>query len=661
MRRQSSRPASTSPGLASAVCLVLTMATCLLGASGVGLAADFPPLTEAERAIKSAPGEPNARAVILFLKGDLKMPDPRKEATPSILTVSVRERILTERGLDEGTVRIVHSSFTRLHDFEGRTILSDGSVVPLPEDASFTTTASKAKRRFITSVAFPKVEVGAILDYHYKLYWDSFAFLEPWYFAAGVPIVYSEILYHLPAGVEMGVWGFGPGIDGVKTEQGSDVLSKTFRVWAQNLPSLPAEPYSLPAGDFSPRMMLVPRSVMVRGLPVLLLESWQSTCELYKDMYRKALDDNYNTTKLARSLVPTAEKDARARAATLFRYVRDSIRTDEGSDPAPGKGVTVDKVLARKHGTSAEKALLLVALLDAIKVPAHLVWAGDRADGMIDTQVPTPAWFSRTLVAVETGAERLFLDPTEATAPVGHIVPGFEGMPALLHDYKKPEVITLPETPFTENRRAARVDLAVGEKGEVTGHGTLTLTGQHGWEMVGWKGSPEQAAVGWKNWLGEQLKSFLVSDVKVREFVDDGKVEVEWRLEPADPGADENEILVNPAAPLGPVNLASSFPAVGRRTPVVFDYPDRDEVEWHLSWPPGWEIEATPQPRTHESAAGAIVTSFATDPAARTMVARRRLDIARRMTTSVADYDTLRKLLLEVQRNDAQTVVLRRR
>jgi len=646
MRRQSSRPASTSPGLASAVCLVLTMATCLLGASGVGLAADFPPLTEAERAIKSAPGEPNARAVILFLKGDLKMPDPRKEATPSILTVSVRERILTEKGLDEGTVRIVHSSFTRLHDFEGRTILPDGSVVPLPEDASFTTTASKAKRRFITSVAFPKVEVGAILDYHYKLYWDSFAFLEPWYFAASVPIVYSEILYHLPAGVEMGVWGFGPGIDGVKTEQGSDVLSK---------------PYSLPAGDFSPRMMLVPRSVMVRGLPVLLLESWRSTCELYKDMYREALDDDYETAKLARSLVPTAEKDARARAAILFHYVRDKISTDEGSDPAPGKGVTVDKVLARKHGTSAEKALLLLALLEAAKVPAHLVWAGDRADGMIDTQVPTPAWFSRTLVAVETGAERLFLDPAEATAPVGHIGPGFEGMPALLYDYKKPEVITLPERPFTENLRAARVDLTVGEKGDVTGHGTLTLTGQHGWEMVGWKGSPEQAVVGWKNWLGEQLKSFLVSDVKVRESVDDGRVEVEWHLEPADRGADENEIILNPAAPLGPANLASSFPAAGRQTPVVFDYPDRDEVEWHVSWPPGWEIEATPQPRTRESAAGAIVTSFATDPAARTMVARRRLDIAHRITTSVADYDRLRQLLLEVQRNDAQTVVLRRR
>jgi transglutaminase-like putative cysteine protease len=642
------------------VCFLLTITTCFLASKGLGLADDFPPLTEAERALKGFPAEPNARAVILDLRGDLRMPDPRKEATPSILTVSVREKILTERGLGEGTVRIVHSSFTRLHDFEGRTILPDGTAVPLPGDASFTTTASKAKRWFVTAVPFPKVEVGAILDYHYKLYWDTFTFLEPWYFAGNVPVIHSEILYHLPAGVKMRVWGFGPGIDAVKTEQSSDVLGKTFRVLAENLSSLPAEPYSFPAGDFSPRMMLVPRSVDVDGLPVLLLENWQSTCGLYKESYRTALRDNYETRKLARSLVTVAEKDARAKATALFRYVRDNVRTDEGLDPAPENGITVDNVLARKHGTSAEKALLLLALLDAVKVPAHLVWAGDRADGLIDLQVPTPAWFSRTLVAVETGTDRLFLDPTDSTASVGHIAPGLEGMPALLYDYRDPAVITLPERPFAENRRLAQVDLAVGEKGEVTGHGSLTLTGHHGWEMIGWKGSTEQAAIAWKNWLQEQLKSFVVSDVSVKEAVEDSKVEVEWRLAPAEVGAEEDEILLNPAAPLGPVNLASSFPAAGRQTPVVFDYPDRDEVEWHLSWSAGWGIEATPQVQTRESTAGAFVTSFATDSAARTLVTHRRFDISRRITESVADYDRLRQLLLEAQRNDAQTVVLRR-
>jgi hypothetical protein len=311
-------------------------------------------LTEAERAVKGFPPEPNARAVILALRGDLKMPDPRKEATPSILTVSVREKILTEKGLDEGTVRIVHSSFTRLHDFEGRTILPDGTIVPLPRDASFTTTASKAKRRFVTAVPFPRVEVGAILDYHYKLYQT------PRFLNRGTsPATYrSSLRDPLPpsCGVKMRSGASGP-IDTAKTEQSSTPSERRFAS-AENLSSLPAEPYSFPAGDFSPRMMLVPRSVDVDGLPVLLLENWQSTCGLYKESYRTALRDNYETRKLAGSLVAAVQKDASQKAAALFRFVRDNVRTDEGSDPAR-QGTTVDKVLARKHGPRPKALLLL--------------------------------------------------------------------------------------------------------------------------------------------------------------------------------------------------------------------------------------------------------------------------------------------------------------
>jgi len=640
--------------------LLASAAACLLAGLGAAGADDFPPVTDIDRSVTSVSGEPNARAVVLFYRGDLKMPDPRKELPTSILTVNVREKILTPAGVEEGTVRIVHSAFTRLHDFEGRTIRPDGTIVPLPRDAAFTTTASKARKRFVTSVAFPSVEVGAILDYHYKLYWDTFTYLEPWYFAGTVPFLFSEIVYHLPPTVDMKIWGFGPGFDRIKAEPGSDVLGRTFHASGRDLPSLPDEPYSFPAADFAPRIMLVP--VRVRGnLGVPLLEDWRSTCELYRGTYKDALHDDSDTRKLARSQIASAEADPGAKAAKLFRWVRDNVQTDEGTDVAPAERVTVDQVLGRRHGTSAEKALLLLALLDAAKVPAHLVWACDRGEGTIDPNVPTPAWFSRVLVAAETGNGRVLLDPTDATAAAGHIPPGFEGMHALLYDTKKPEVITLPEAPFAENRRAARVDLAVAENGSVEGHGTLTLTGHRGWEKVGWKTSHELAVAAWNGWLAERMKSFTVSDVKVTESVEESRVEVEWRLDSTEQGGGETEALVNPAAPLGPIALASMFPASGRQTPVLFDYGDRDDVELHLSWPPGWELEAPPSARSSQNGAGAFATASKLDAAARSLVATRRLDVAHKIFGNVADYDALRQLLLEAQRNDAQTIVVRRR
>ena len=125
----------------------LVLALVALSVWNVALAEDFPPVTDAERAIASVAGSPDAPAVVLYKTGDLRMPHPSAQPVTSILEVTVRLKILTtENGLDEGTVQIVHSGFTRLHDFEGRTVMADGTVVPLPKDASFVTTTSKARR-----------------------------------------------------------------------------------------------------------------------------------------------------------------------------------------------------------------------------------------------------------------------------------------------------------------------------------------------------------------------------------------------------------------------------------------------------------------------------------------------------------------------------------
>ena len=177
--------------------------------------------------------------------------------------------------------------------------------------------------------------------------------------------------------------------------------------------------------------------------------------------------------------------------------------------------------------------------------------------------------------------------------------------------------------------------------------------------MIGWKDTHEQAVAGWREWLAERLKGWAVSDVAVKESIDDARVEVEWRQALTE--ADENELLLSPSAPLGPVMIAASLPPTDRRTPVVLEFADRNEVEWHVSWPEGWEIEATPPPRAHHSAFGSATVSVVADPAARSLVATRRVDVARRLAAITGGYLTLRSLLLEAQANDTQTIVIRRR
>src|SRR5215207_531151 len=117
--------------------------------------ADFPPVTDAEKALKSVAGEPNAPAVALFKNAEFWMMDIARQEASSRLAVRTRIKILTEEGKEQGEIAIPHSGYVRLQSFRGRTVLPDGRVVPVPADAKFKRKMSRQEKRFVTSVAFP--------------------------------------------------------------------------------------------------------------------------------------------------------------------------------------------------------------------------------------------------------------------------------------------------------------------------------------------------------------------------------------------------------------------------------------------------------------------------------------------------------------------------
>src|SRR5690349_4237662 len=89
-------------------------------------AADFPPLTEAERSL-SAATQPDAPAVVLFRKGELWLLNAaRGDEVSSRLVVRERWKILSTAGQEYGNARISHSGHFRLVHLAGRTVLPDG-------------------------------------------------------------------------------------------------------------------------------------------------------------------------------------------------------------------------------------------------------------------------------------------------------------------------------------------------------------------------------------------------------------------------------------------------------------------------------------------------------------------------------------------------------
>jgi transglutaminase-like putative cysteine protease len=641
----------------SAAFAVLVL-TCV-GAPGAARAAEaFPPITDAERALKSVEGAPNAPAVILFHKGEFQMLDPASHEVSSRLSVMERVKILSEEGKSQGEIEIAHSGYVRLSNFQGRTVLPDGTVVPLPANAKFERRISKSRNRYVTAVAFPSVSVGAILDYRYDLRFDSIFLIEPWYFANRLPTLLAEIVYLIPKSVTAQTWNRDPYGVGIKTERSDTVRGTKARVWAERIPPVPREPFGLPFEDLAAQITMIPTAAYTHSDQRRLFESWATTSDLLLEDYDKVLHADRGASRKAEELAKAAGKSKREQAAAIYRFVRDSIVTEEGGHVWVDPERTVSATLEKGRGDVLDKALLLTAMLEAIDVKARPVWANARGRGLVDLKLANPAWFEQALVAAEIDGKRVFLYPADASLGFGQLPSDLEGTIAVIPDRKKPEGVKLPEEPFDRNGRRAVLKLAVDGKGAVQGTGTLLLTGQHAAAQIGWKEDAEKTAAAWKEWLEKSYKDFAISDLKVNESAEEGKVEVRWAMAERAEEALGDQVSLEPSRPLGPSHQPFTGRVAERRSPVLFDYADRDEVELSLTWPAGWSVERRPQAVHQENDTGAFATEVEVKEAERTLTYKRRLDVTQKQILTLQGVERVRALFTATEKSDAEPLVL---
>lgn len=631
----------------------------------VSASAAFPPISKEHKELTEVPGSPNAAAVVLFESADFAMQDPTGSPVPSILSVQRRIKVLTEEGAKEfGEIEIPHSRIHRLANLEGRTVLPDGREVPLDKDAVFRRQVSRQERRFETSAAFPSVEPGAILDLSYDLYFDSIYLLEPWLFQNVIPTLRSEITYHIPARVAVGTWGQTLPNHQFQTHNQPERDGQRLVVWLENLPAVPDEPYGPPLSDLSAKFMVIPHFVAFpSGERVYLMENWKDLMKQVEDqLYKPALKDDKLAQGKAKEL-GNAHDDRRALAEAVYGWVRDEIRTD----PNAYSVLNVDEkagisgVVERGVGTPTEKALLLYSMLDELKFDAEVLWVPDAYDGAIDPKVANPGWFERALVAVDVDGERIHLDPSSDSLAFGRLRPYNEGQPTVSYNPKGPEVGKTPSTPFDDHRREATVDLTLDEDGRATGTGTLELYGHHAYLNLAPALDRDEVVSDWTEWLEGRYEGYDVSDVEVESSVDAQTVKVTYAVAQREEEVLGDEASLLPARPLGPMTQPMELPPEKRRTPVQLSFPDRDLLTVTVTWPEGWEIDASPQALDRTNGAGAAVYETEIDEATRTFRLTRRLDVQKDFFPDSTLYSALRTLYESMEERDARPLVLVRR
>jgi hypothetical protein len=251
----------------------------------------------------------------------------------------------------------------------------------------------------------------------------------------------------------------------------------------------------------------------------------------------------------------------------------------------------------------------------------------------------------------------IFLDPAERGLAMGQIAADYEGTQALVFDYRKPQLITLPTTPFDSNQRDVTLELALDAEGKLSGSGTVTLTGHHAAERIaeGLEGGAEKV---WADWLKSRFTGFEIQDLKISEAVEDRRISATFNLAQVDEEVLGDEASFQPSRPLGPVRQVLPTPAEQRRTPVQFDYGDRNTLELSLSWPEGWQLAGKADDSNFDDPVGAFTAATRLEPENRKLSYSRRFDLKAASFSSREEYARLRALYGEVAKHDAQMVLL---
>lgn len=629
--------------------------------AGFALAVDkLPPISKAEKEMKEVPNEPSASAVFLIQRGRIHLRNYRLQDASTTITVQARVKILKEEGKSRGEIAIPHGSYVRLSKFEGRTIAPDGKAIKVDSKGKFQRKVSQATRRSVTSIAFPAVEVGSILEYEYELNFNNFYYVEPWYFMDELPVLHSEVVWEVPNELHSRVWTVPTFGVQVTTEQNRRTGYIEAKFTAKNLPSTPNEIHGFPFRDQAARMMVVPMAYKDQDMNLPLLESWAAVCGGVDESYVKARRQSAQVGAKAVALV--AGKTGDDAAVVLHRFVRDEIKTIEDTGPWIDEQTTVDKILTKGEGTPADKALLLQAMLSAVGVESQLLWAADWRRGQILAELPNPGAFDRVLVRLRR--ERLnglILDPVDASLAAGRLSPGYEGSVAVVHDPKSPETITLPVTSFAAHRRQASLQLAIDAEGRTSGKGEMVLHGHHAWKESFPKRDAKETQEEWQKWADAVLPGFKITGLKVEDHPDAGSLKIEWAMTATEESVLGDEVTLNPARPIGPVKQPFLVNETQRRSPVIMDHGGIEEVELKLTWPQGWALAAPPQPVFKDAGIAAYRIEAKTDAAANSLTYKRRMEIRKREPADRPEFAALRNLFTEAEKLDAQTLVLARR
>ncbi|HEX4427450.1 MAG TPA: DUF3857 domain-containing protein [Terriglobales bacterium] len=448
--------------------------------------------TPEELSMTSQAEAPGADAVYLFREettddrgnsvGAMEAPMDLQE---NFHTLYVRLKVLTEAGKKYADVRIMYPGRAfSVADVEGRTIHSDGTVVPLT-DKPIKSTVEKSKTTEANGLVFtmPDVQVGSILEYKYVLRYNGRLLLAPdWYIQQEIFVRNANYSFRAYGGDTVsGKGNFSTGVAYTNMlPKGAEVKyipsRNTYELQVHSISPVPSEEFSLPLNSLKFRVLFYytgyhsPKDYWED-------EGREWSKDVNRFMYSSKLKDE------ASKIVGTADSDQQ-KANKIYDAVMQLENTNftrehtQAENRASGiKTKTADEIWEQKRGTAEEIALLFVAMTRAAGMKAYAMKVTNRDWKIFDTNYLSMYQLDDVVAIVQIDGKEQYFDPGERYCGFGQLEWKHTGTDGVRQTDAGTSVAKTPGAVYTAAQTLRVAKLQLNSDGSIHGSIAIKMTG----------------------------------------------------------------------------------------------------------------------------------------------------------------------------------------
>jgi hypothetical protein len=632
-------------------------------------AVDWRPVEASELAQKTPRVDPAADAEAIFW--DVHVEDRLQGGDLSLSMIHyIRIKIFTDLGREKyATVEIPAYGKRVIADVAGRTIKTDGTIIPLKKDAIFERDLVKTKgaKQRGTTFTLPNVAAGDIIEYHYKEIRDNEAATNlRLYYQREIPM--WSVTYHIkPLDLQWQPFLMRSMAFQCKHPPFQKEPNGFYSSTMTNMSAFLEEP-NMPPEDRLRAWVLIYYEEDKKIEPE---KFWKELGKSDFAKFKSLTNPDGSVKQTAAEVIAGLDKDPEKLDA-LDRFCRTRIRNIFSvafpMTPAERKAIKPNRspgdTLKQKAGTGEDIDLLFAAMAKAAGFDARMARVSDRSDFFFNATYPTAYFLRAHDVAVRLNDKWIFFDPATPFLEAGMLRWQEEDAAALIADPKEGVLVSTPYLDSTRSKRIRRGTFKLLDDGTLDGSVEYTYTGHF---SRGQKTRFEDMTLArreedWKQSTKDRLSTSEISGFELLNVTDPEKPMI-VRHKITVPGyatRTGKRILLQPA--FFQRNVAPRFTDSKRKFDVYFDYGWSEDDEVTIDLPEGWQLDLPVAPKgTKLGDVGSYSVEVRKTTDGRKLIYRRNFEWARegRLLLPVTAYPQVKAAFDFVQEQDGYTVALK--